>query len=49
MTHVIALVVAAGSGLRMGGELPKQFCRSPASRCLAALPGNFAAHRASMA
>jgi 2-C-methyl-D-erythritol 4-phosphate cytidylyltransferase/2-C-methyl-D-erythritol 2,4-cyclodiphosphate synthase len=25
MTKVVALVVAAGSGLRMGGELPKQF------------------------
>src|SRR5215468_4467181 len=25
MTNVVALVVAAGSGLRLGGELPKQF------------------------
>src|SRR3982750_409308 len=25
MTNVVALIVAAGSGLRLGGELPKQF------------------------
>ena len=46
MTGTVALVVAAGRGQRFGGELPKQYRRSPASRCCAIASRRFLAHPA---
>jgi 2-C-methyl-D-erythritol 4-phosphate cytidylyltransferase/2-C-methyl-D-erythritol 2,4-cyclodiphosphate synthase len=44
MTNVVALVVAAGSGLRMGGELPKQFLPLAGKPLLRHCLETFAAH-----
>lgn len=44
MTKVVALVVAAGSGLRMGGELPKQFLPLAGKPLLRHCLETFAAH-----
>jgi 2-C-methyl-D-erythritol 4-phosphate cytidylyltransferase/2-C-methyl-D-erythritol 2,4-cyclodiphosphate synthase len=44
MSRVIALVVAAGSGLRMGGELPKQFLPLAGKPLLRHCLETFAAH-----
>jgi 2-C-methyl-D-erythritol 4-phosphate cytidylyltransferase/2-C-methyl-D-erythritol 2,4-cyclodiphosphate synthase len=44
MTNVVALVVAAGSGLRLGGELPKQFLPLAGKPLLRHCLETFAAH-----